>query len=72
MSGPVYHLNDDDDPRSFNSSFEFSQMPSALLWRAIVYYRDPTDTTSPHDGELVLVTADGTRYKRAEQRKIRG
>lgn len=38
-------------------------IPWALVWAGRVFYFDPDDNTSPHDGLTVIVTADGYRYK---------
>jgi len=38
-------------------------IPWAVIWVGRVFYFDPDDNTSAHDGLTVIVTADGYRYK---------
>lgn len=35
----------------------------AVIWQEKIWFRDPTDSTSAHDGISVIVTLDGSRYK---------
>ena len=60
----IYPLGDAEDPTAFDAlDADTGAIPQGLAWQSIIYWLDPADTTSAHDGTTVLVTNDGYRYK---------
>lgn len=66
----IYALADTDDPTDFVANTD-GAVTLGLGTSAGVYWLDPSDTTSPHDGTTVIVTSDGYRYKISDFRTPR-
>lgn len=60
----IYMLADDEDPEEFVAVDPVTAaLPWAIGWHSTLFYLDPDDSTTAHDGVAVLVTNDGKRYK---------
>lgn len=60
----VYPFADDEDPQAFEAlDADTGAIPRGVAWMGIIFWLDPDDTTTAHDGVTTVVTADGYRYK---------
>lgn len=60
----IYPLGDAEDPQDFVAlDAETGAIPKAIGWHSTIFWLDPDDSTTAHDGTTVLVTDDGYRYK---------
>ncbi|MFN3746711.1 MAG: DUF2793 domain-containing protein [Hyphomicrobiaceae bacterium] len=57
----IYAIAGSEDPTDLVANTS-GQVPIGLAYNGIVFWLDPDDTTSSHDGIAVLVTQDGYRY----------
>lgn len=58
----IYALADSDDPTDFVANTD-GQVTIGLGYAGAVFWLDPADTTTAHDGITCIVTSDGYRYK---------
>jgi len=62
----AYIFTPSEDPSTFDAlDSDTGALPQALGFNGSIFWLDPNDTTSDHDGVAVIVTADGYRYKTA-------
>jgi hypothetical protein len=62
----AYIFTSSEDPSTFDAlDSDTGALPQALGFNGSIFWLDPNDTTSDHDGVAVIVTADGYRYKTA-------
>lgn len=54
----IYVIEDGEDPQDLTPGFA-----THLAFEGVVFWYDPDDATTPHDGATCLVTADGKRFK---------
>jgi hypothetical protein len=60
----IYTFAPDEDPSTFDAlDADTGALPQALGFDGAVFWIDPNDTTSDHDGVSVIKTADDYRYK---------
>lgn len=60
----IYTLKDSDDPGDFDAlNGGTGEIPLAVSWHETIFWLDPDDATTAHDGTTVLVTNDDYRYK---------
>lgn len=60
----IYPIADDEDPEAFEAlDADTGAIPRGIAWGGIIFWLDPDDTTTAHDGVTCLVTVDGYRYK---------
>lgn len=59
----VYVIDSGDDPIDLNAGNIL-----AILFNGVIFWYDPADSTSVHDGVSVIVTAEGRRYKSDQYR----
>lgn len=57
----IYAIADDEDPTDFVANTS-GVVPLGLAFGGVIFWLDPNDTTSTHDGVTVIVTDDGYRY----------
>ncbi len=63
----IYALDEDENPQDFVAlDDDTGAMPVAIAWQEKLFWLDPDDSTSVHDGLSVLVTYDDYRYKTSE------
>jgi hypothetical protein len=63
----IYAIAGSEDPTDLVASTS-GQVPIGLAYNGTVFWLDPNDTTSSHDGIAVIVTEDGYRYHASEFR----
>jgi hypothetical protein len=67
ISRVIYPLDAAEDPEDFVAQDSTSgPVPKGLAWNETIFWLDPDDTTTAHDGITTLVTLDGYRYKANE------
>lgn len=59
---PPYILGDDEDPTDLVALTE-GALPKVLGYQGALFWLDPNDHTTEHDGTTCIVTSDGYRYK---------
>lgn len=60
----IYTFSTTEDPKTFNAlDPDTGALPQALGFNSTVFWLDPNDTTSAHDGVAVVKTVDNYRYK---------
>lgn len=57
----IYAIADDEDPSDLIALTD-GQVPVGLGFDGGIFWLDPDDTSSPHDGVTTIVTSDGYRY----------
>lgn len=66
VSDLIAVIPDDTDPQTWDPrelGVAGGAVWPAVAWDGQIWYRDPDDATSAHDGVSVIVTLDGSRYK---------
>lgn len=60
----VYNLLSTEDPQDYEAlDGDTGAISEVIGWNGTLFWLDPDDTTSAHDGVTVIVTSDGYRYK---------
>jgi len=60
----MFTFEPSDDPSTFNAlDDDTGALPQVLAFNGALFWLDPDDMTSDHDGVAVIVTADSYRYK---------
>lgn len=60
----IFAIADDEDPEEFVAlDPDLGELPLGLAFGGKLFFLDPDDSTSVHDGTTVIVTDDGYRYK---------
>lgn len=64
VSRVIYAIADTEDPQDFIAVDTVSgAQPWGVAYEGRVFWLDPNDTTTAHDGITTIVTSDGYRYK---------
>lgn len=66
----IYAIADDEDPTDFVANTQ-GQVSLGLAYGGGVFWLDPNDLSSTHDGVTVIVTSDGYRYRISDFRMPR-